>query len=86
MKWEIKVETKLKESILDPQGQAVSSGLEALGYKNVDDVHVGKYIELTIDDVSDKKEVEKQVEEMCERLLANPVIEDYSFQIEEVEK
>ncbi len=86
MKWEIKVETKLKESILDPQGQAVSSGLEALGYKNVDDVHVGKYIELTIDGVSDKKEVKKQVEEMCERLLANPVIEDYSFQIEEVEK
>ena len=86
MKWEIKVETKLKESILDPQGQAVSSGLEALGYKNVSDVHVGKYMELTIDDIHNIEDVQEQVDEMCQRLLANPVIEDYSFQIEEVEK
>ena len=86
MKWEVKVETKLKESILDPQGQAVASGLEALGYKNVSDIHVGKYMELTIDDIERKEEVEKQVDEMCKRLLANPVIEDYTFQIEEVEE
>jgi len=86
MKWEVKVETKLKESILDPQGQAVSSGLEALGYKNVSDVHVGKYMELTVEDIDNKKEVQKQVDEMCQRLLANPVIEDYDFQIAEVEK
>ena len=84
MKWEIKVETKLKESILDPQGQAVASGLEALGYKNVSDVHVGKYMELTVADIDNREDVEKQVDEMCKRLLANPVIEDYSFQIEEV--
>lgn len=86
MKWEIKIKTKLKESILDPQGQAVTSGLEALGYKNVSEIHVGKYMELTIDDILDKEEVEEQVEEMCQRLLANPVIEDYTFQIKEVEK
>ncbi len=82
MVWNVKVETRLKESILDPQGQAVEKGLDALGYKNVSDVHVGKYMELTIEEVEDKKELEKQLDEMCQRLLANPVIEDYSFQVE----
>lgn len=85
MDWKVKIETMLKESIVDPQGQAVKRGLDALGYKNVEDVHVGKYMEITVRDVEDKKEVEKQVEEMCERLLANVVIEDYSFQIEKGE-
>jgi phosphoribosylformylglycinamidine synthase len=85
MKWKVKVETRLKESILDPQGQAVESGLESLGYKNVRDVHVGKYLELTVKDTKEKEEVEDQVEQMCQRLLANPVIEDYTFQVEKVE-
>jgi phosphoribosylformylglycinamidine synthase len=85
MKWKVKVETRLKESILDPQGQAVESGLESLGYKNVGDVHVGKYLELTVKDTKEKEEVEDQVEQMCQRLLANPVIEDYTFQVEKVE-
>lgn len=85
MNWMVKVETKLKESILDPQGEAVEKGLDALGYENVEDVHVGKYLELTVEGVANKSEVEQQVTEMCERLLANPVIEDYQFQIEKAE-
>jgi phosphoribosylformylglycinamidine synthase len=83
--WNVKVETKLKESILDPQGEEVKKGLDALGYKNVEDVHVGKYLELEIEDVATKEEVVEQVDEMCQRLLANPVIEDYIFQIEKVD-
>jgi phosphoribosylformylglycinamidine synthase PurS subunit len=59
-----------KEGILDPQGQAVEDALHALGFRDVTDVHVGRLIELDVEDPS-------QVPEMCERLLANPLIEDY---------
>jgi phosphoribosylformylglycinamidine synthase PurS subunit len=59
-----------KEGILDPQGQAVERALPALGFDGVHNVHVGRLIELDVDDPS-------QVPQMCERLLANPLIEDY---------
>ncbi|MCK8825695.1 phosphoribosylformylglycinamidine synthase subunit PurS [Fuchsiella alkaliacetigena] len=85
MDWKVKIKVMLKKSILDPQGQAVEDGLEALGYNNVSEVKVGKHLELSIEDVATEEELEEQVEEMCERLLANPVIEDYTFQVEEME-
>jgi phosphoribosylformylglycinamidine synthase subunit PurS len=59
-----------KEGILDPQGQAVQRALPALGFEGVRNVHVGRLIELDIDDPT-------RLPEMCERLLANPLIEDY---------
>jgi len=59
-----------KEGILDPQGQAVERALPALGFDGVANVHVGRLVELDVDDVA-------RVPEMCERLLANPLIEDY---------
>jgi phosphoribosylformylglycinamidine synthase PurS subunit len=59
-----------KEGILDPQGQAVEQALPALGFSGVRNVHVGRLVELDVDDPS-------EVPEMCERLLANPLIEDY---------
>jgi phosphoribosylformylglycinamidine synthase subunit PurS len=59
-----------KAGILDPQGQAVERALPALGFEGVANVHVGRLIELDVDDAS-------QVPKMCERLLANPLIEDY---------
>jgi phosphoribosylformylglycinamidine synthase subunit PurS len=59
-----------KEGILDPQGQAVERALPALGFEGVRKVHVGRLIELELDDPS-------RLGEMCERLLANPLIEDY---------
>ena len=59
-----------KEGILDPQGQAVERALPALGFDGVANVHVGRLVELDVDDAS-------TVPEMCERLLANPLIEDY---------
>ncbi len=85
MNWKVRIKTMLKKSILDPQGQAVAGGLEALGYKNIADVHVGKSMELVVKNIDDEKEVCQQVEEMCRRLLANIVIEDYTYQIEKME-
>jgi phosphoribosylformylglycinamidine synthase subunit PurS len=61
-----------KEGILDPQGQAVEQALPALGFGGVRNVHVGRLVELDVDDPS-------EVPEMCERLLANPLIEDYEI-------
>jgi len=59
-----------KEGILDPQGQAVERALPALGFQGVTDVRVGRMVELEVEDA-------EGIEEMCERLLANPLIEDY---------
>lgn len=86
MDWEVKIETKLKEGILDPQGKAVKTGLKQLGYNNVESVHVGKYLELILDDIPDKEKAEDMVVDMCEKLLANPVIEDYKYELTEVER
>ncbi len=61
-----------KEGILDPQGQTVEQALQALGFEGVRDVHVGRLIELDVDNPG-------RVPEMCERLLANPLIEDYEI-------
>ena len=66
-----------KEGILDPQGQAVERALPALGFEGVSNVRVGRLVELEIEDVAD-------VPAMCERLLANPLIEDYEVHVMDV--
>lgn len=76
----VKIHITLKEGVLDPQGKAVQDSLNTLGYQEVKGVRVGKYMELELEDHAD---VEKQVKEMCDKLLANPVIEDYEYTIEE---
>jgi phosphoribosylformylglycinamidine synthase subunit PurS len=73
----VRVLIRPKEGILDPQGQAVERALPALGYQDVSNVHVGRLVEL---DVGDGADVEARVGEMCERLLANPLIESYEVQ------
>ena len=73
----------LKEGVLDPQGQAVQRSLAALGYNEVDTVSVGKWLKL---ELSDGPDVATRVEEMCEQLLANPVIENYTYTLEREEK
>jgi len=78
-----KVYVTLKKGILDPQGQAVKSALHTLGYENVSDVRVGKYIVLTLKDGIHSEELKNNVEEICKKVLANPVIEDFSFEIVE---
>jgi len=69
----VRVLIRPKAGILDPQGQAVERALPALGFEGVSHVHVGRLVELDVDDAS-------QVPQMCERLLANPLIEDYEIE------
>ena len=76
-----KIHITLKEDVLDPQGSVIANSLKSLGFDNVNDVRQGKFIELEINSNS-KEEAEKQCNDMCEKLLANLVIEDYSVEIE----
>lgn len=78
-----RVTITLKRGILDPQGDTVRSALAALGFDGVADCRVGKFILLRLTE-SDRAKAAAQVEEMCRRLLANPVIEDFRFDLEEV--
>ncbi|HHY05759.1 MAG TPA: phosphoribosylformylglycinamidine synthase subunit PurS [Clostridia bacterium] len=73
-----------KKSILDPQGNAVHKALKSLGYQEVEDVRMGKHMEILLRG-EELQEAEAQVKEMCSRLLANPVIEDYQVELVEVE-
>lgn len=77
------VTINLKKSILDPQGSVVLKSLKALGYSDVEEVRVGKHIELQISADSEEKALE-QAKEMCAKLLANPVIEEYHVEVTEV--
>lgn len=70
----------LKPGVLDPQGDTVRSALEALGFAGVADVRIGKFLVLALED-GPRPEVEARVHAMCRQLLANPVIEDYRFEI-----
>lgn len=70
-----------KKAVLDPQGKTVQNALEHMGYKGVGAVHVGKYLEIELPD-GDKETWSKQIDEACHKLLSNPVIEDYRFEIE----
>ena len=70
----------LKEGVLDPQGKAAHHALDSLSFKGVNDVRIGKQIILDIE-ANDKAEAEAKVTEMCETLLANTVIEDYTIEI-----
>ena len=71
----------LKKGILDPQGKAVHQALQSLGYSGLEGVRVGKYLEIQMQNRS-KAVAEREVREMCEKLLANTVIEEYRFEIE----
>lgn len=72
----------LKEGVLDPQGKAVKGALASLGYQQVEDVRIGKLVLLSLK-ASNRQEAENEVREMCDHLLANLVIEDYSFELQE---
>lgn len=85
MRYEAHVEVTSLPGVLDPQGVTVERALPALGYANVSDVRIGKSIRLVVDAKSEDA-ARAQVEEMCDRLLANPVIEAYSIQLRELER
>jgi phosphoribosylformylglycinamidine synthase PurS subunit len=76
-----RVHITLKNGVLDPQGKAIHHALEGLGFDGVDDVRQGKYIEIALAD-GDAAAAKAWVSEMCEKLLANTVIEDYSVEID----
>ena len=73
-----KIRVSLKPTVLDAQGAVVRQALQSLGYENVAGVRMGKYIEVELRDGGD---ADRQVREMCERLLTNPIIEDYEFEV-----
>lgn len=73
----------LRKSILDPQGKAVEHAIHSLGYSPVEDVRIGKQIQLSINSVS-KEEAERITDDVCKKLLANMVMEDYTFTVEKV--
>lgn len=78
--WLAKVYVTLKPVVNDPQGLAIKGGLHQLGFEAVQDVRAGKYLEIRLDQTS-KEAAEEAVAEMCRKLLANPVIEDYRFEV-----
>jgi len=78
------VTVDLKPSVLDPQGKAIQHSLSSLGFDGVEDVRVGKLFKITLADSGQSREnIESQLRQMCERLLANTVIENFSYTIEE---
>ncbi len=81
MRYRAVVDVLLKRSILDPQGRAVEATLRRLGNDNVSDVRVGKRIELVLE--GERAEVERQVREIAEKVLSNPVMEDVEVSLEE---
>jgi phosphoribosylformylglycinamidine synthase len=85
MSWIARVMVTPKAGVLDPQGKAVQQSLHTLGYPEVSDVRIGRYVELRLADVS-RESAESRVREMCERLLANQVIEDYRFDVGSADK
>ena len=80
MRFPVLVEVRLRPGIADPQGATIQRALPALGFEGVQDVRVGKSIRFTVE-ASDEAAARRQVDELCERLLANPVIEDTEVRI-----
>lgn len=70
-----------KKAVLDPQGKTVQNALAHLGYRGVSAVHVGKYIEIELEDGSDVQRAREALDEACHKFLSNPIIEDYHLEI-----
>ena len=75
-----KIHVTLKQGILDPQGKAIEHALDSLGFNNAANVRVGKYMELDLQE-TDRAKAEVAVESMCEKLLANTIIEEYRYEL-----
>ena len=79
MKWKVTVTVRLKEGLNDPEGRVIGNALRNLGYA-VENLHVPKHFEFELE----SEEPEREVEEMCRRLLANPLIHEWEYRIEQV--
>ena len=84
MNYLAKIEIKLREGILDVQGKTVERALHSMDYPMIDDVKIGKYVELKIE-ADNENEAKELVDSACNKLIANPIIEDYFIDIEEIE-
>jgi phosphoribosylformylglycinamidine synthase PurS subunit len=80
MKFEVRVEVRLRPGIADPQGATIEKALPALGFQGVESMRVGKVMRFTVE-AADEAAARSEAEAMCERLLANPVIEDAEIEI-----
>jgi phosphoribosylformylglycinamidine synthase PurS subunit len=80
LQYQAQIYVTLRPSVLDPAGVAVQSGMKQLGYDNVEQVRIGKYIQLNLN-VGSEAEARQQLDQVCDRLLANPVIENYRFDL-----
>ena len=78
-----KIYITLKTSVNDPQGLTIKGGLYNLGFDSVNSVRAGKYMEINVNE-TDRAKAEEQAKGMCEQLLANPIIEDFRFELEEI--
>ncbi len=83
MAFKANITVTLRPSILDVQGKAAQHALENLGYSSVSSVRIGKYMEVIISEES-RAEAEKVASEICQKLLSNPVMEDFTFELEPV--
>ena len=83
--YQAKINVTLKKSVLDPQGQTVLHALGTLGFREAKDLRVGKFFELNLE-AADRKKAEARVRQICDKLLINPVIEEYSFELAVLEK
>jgi phosphoribosylformylglycinamidine synthase subunit PurS len=79
-RYQAQIYVTLRPSVLDPAGTAVQSGLAHMGYQNVESVRIGKYVELTLE-AEDEAAAKAQLDRVCDELLANPVIENYRFEL-----
>ena len=80
MTFSVKINITLRESILDPQGKATQHALQELGFNGIESVRIGKLVELTIE-AEDEQEAEQRATEAAQKLLANPVMEDFTVQV-----
>ena len=78
-----KVFIQLKPTVSDPQGQTIHGGSRQLGFDSVESVRAGKYMEIRLDE-DDEESAGRKLRDMCEKLLANPIIEDYTFDLEQI--
>ncbi|MEW6230233.1 MAG: phosphoribosylformylglycinamidine synthase subunit PurS [Bacillota bacterium] len=83
MQYKAEIKVTLKESILDPQGSAVRKALHSMSYSNILDVRIGKHIELMLS-ADDAESAEREAQEIADKLLANPVIENFSLEVQAV--
>lgn len=81
-KFKATVKVGLKPSVLDPQGKTVLAALHSLGFNEAKDMRVGKHFEIVLEG-KDQPSIEQRVKQFCEKLLVNPIIENYSFEVKE---